>query len=232
MSATDLAFVVDDLQTKYNLSFLVKGGGQLHGFSDYELFGVYLAPTSDVLGLYKIKQEIDDNCRLMEFGAFVKRCAIMSANYLELLFAPSHLILTSKPYMDTLRKMTNHVISKSVARSYQSLVTNHTNDLRTYLNSIRALMAAIHVLETGQIVSNIFTLYKKRFVDYEIINDLANSGAPLNTQISADAAQHVIDSLQNTLSKSYQESRLAENVTSDEYIKFNELVVDVRKRYG
>ena len=155
--------------------FATISGAHLYGFaspdSDVDLRGAFQLPTRDLLGLGQPRETITitDQSRIdldwvaHDLRKFVRMMVSHNGYALEQLFSP--LVVVATPLYDELRALGQGCITRGTVRHYQGFARGRRLRLREpdptvkhLLYAYRVYLAGIHVMQTGQIESNLAQL--------------------------------------------------------------------------
>jgi hypothetical protein len=159
------------------LLFVTISGAHLYGFpspdSDYDLRGVHLLPTRDVVGLFTPQETIEVSILtdgleidLVTHDAHKFFTLMLKRNgyVLEQLYSP--LIVHEKPAFHELRDIAQGCITKHHAHHYFGFAETQwklfekesPRRVKPLLYTYRVLLTGIHLMRTGQIEANLPTL--------------------------------------------------------------------------
>jgi len=208
--------------------FAVVSGAHLYGFaspdSDVDLRGAFMLPAEALLGLHPPAETIT----VAQKGALdldwvahdVRKFARLMTNHngyvLEQLFSPLVVIATSAH--EELRYLGRGCITRPTARHYQGFARGRRKRLREpdptvkhVLYAYRVLMTGIHMMRTGEVVSNLAMLNAHFGLrEVEELAERKRSGAEKMVLDEAERLVHdlLLDRLERTLQRAYDESSL------------------------
>lgn len=232
----------------YPLLFASVSGAHLYGFpskdSDYDLRGVHILPTSDVVGLYHPKEviRVDETIDGIEIDLvtheltmFFKMLLKRDGNVLEQVYSP--LVIHTTPEHDELKEIAKGCITKFHAFHYlgfaqaQWKLFNHDNPQRVkpLLYVYRVLLTGIYLMQTGTIEPNLAQLNEHFNLAY--IPDLIErkiSGGEQGTLNEADTHFHIAEynRLRDMLESAHNATDLPDNPTCK--AELNDLLLRIR----
>jgi uncharacterized protein len=216
--------------------FATISGAHLYGFaspdSDVDLRGAYLLPARAVLGLHPPAETItiDDQARIdLDWVAHdVRKFARLMTNHngyvLEQLFSP--LVVLSTPAFEELRDLGRGCITRPIARHYQGFARGRRKRIhepeptvKHLLYAYRTLLSGIHLMRTGQVVSNICVL--NDVFQLPPVNELVQrkrAGAESMRLQPSEIAVHdtALDRLESALDEAHAASALPETPTAQD----------------
>ena len=155
--------------------FATISGAHLYGFaspdSDVDLRGAFLLPASSLLGLHPPDETItiDDKSRIdldwvaHDVRKFARLMTSHNGYVLEQLLSP--LVVLSTPAFEELRELGRGCITRPTVRHYLGFAHGrrkriHEPDptVKHLLYAYRVLLSGIHLMRTGEVVSNIAVL--------------------------------------------------------------------------
>ena len=208
--------------------FATISGAHLYGFaspdSDVDLRGAFLLPARSLLGLHPPDETItiQDKSRIdLDWVAHdIRKFARMMTNHngyvLEQLFSP--LVVLSTPAFEELRALGRGCITRPTVRHYQGFAHNLRKRLgdpeptvKHLLYAYRVLLAGIHLMRTGEVISNIIALNES--FQLNSISELVHrkrEGAEKMSLAAAELALHSnkLDSLDALLVEAHTASSL------------------------
>jgi uncharacterized protein len=197
-------------QHPYPLLFATVSGAHLYGFpsadSDYDLRGVHVLPTADVIGLLEAKETIDsagiwDGTEIdlvtHDIAKFFRMMLKRNGYVLEQLFSP--IVVHTTPAHAELKQIAATCITKHHAHHYLGFAETQWNLFRKeepprvkpLLYVYRVLLTGIHLMRTGAIEANLPLLNEEQRLSY--IPDLIarkTGGAEKEKLPAADLAFH------------------------------------------
>jgi predicted nucleotidyltransferase len=162
---------------RYPLIFATISGAHLYGFpspdSDYDLRGVHLLPTRDVVGLYPGEEtvEVAERRGAVELDLVThdlkKFCGLMlkrNGYVLEQLYSP--LVVRTGAAHEELKAIGRGCITKFHSHHYLGFAENQwklfdkdrPRRLKPLLYVYRVLLTGIHLMQTGEVEANLVTL--------------------------------------------------------------------------
>ena len=236
----------------FPLMFLTISGAHLYGFpsenSDYDLRGVHIAPTQKLLGLYPIRETIEVAEResevkidlvTHEIKKFFTLLLTRNGYVLEQLYSP--LILKTTPEHRQLKAIASNCITCNHYYHYYGYAKNqwrsfnqtniYKDKIKALLYTYQALLAGIHLLNTGKIEANLVNLNQDFKLPY--IDDLiAIKKVKLETQnlpkIDLKLYQQEYERLQGELDVAFENSNLPDNPTAKP--ELNSILLKIRTR--
>lgn len=158
-------------------------GGHLYGFpsfdSDWDIRGVHVLPLEKVVGLYSEEETVTYNRTVerlkidlitYDVGEYFQLLLKQSPNVLEEIYSP--LVQYETLYLEELREITRGCITKGFGQSYRSYAQKTWNSfekqrrLKPLLYVFRVLLTGLHLMETGEVESNIMRLNHRYRLPY------------------------------------------------------------------
>ena len=159
----------------FTLLFATVTGSHLYGFpsfdSDYDIRGVHILPLDKVVGLYteretvELKRFIDEtevDLVTHDIKKYFELLLKRNGNVLEQIFSP--LVVRDTPYFDELREIAQGCITRNHGHAYRGYAQKiwrsfeKQRRLKPLLYVFRVLLTGLHLMETGQVESNIMRL--------------------------------------------------------------------------
>ncbi len=167
----------------YPLLFASISGSHLYGFpsydSDYDIRGAHILPLENVVGLYTERDTVEMQTTIdgvevdlvthdikKYFELLLKR----NSTILEQIFSP--LLHRHTPYFDELREVARGCITKNHGHAYRGFAQSiwksfeKRKRLKPLLYVFRVLLAGLHLMETGEVESNIMRLNHRYRLPY------------------------------------------------------------------
>ena len=214
--------------------FATISGAHLYGFaspdSDVDLRGAFLRTAREMLGLRPPAETItiEDQSRVdLDWVAHdVRKFARLMTNHngyvLEQLFSP--LVVVSTPAHEELLELGKGCLTRPTVRHYQGFAHGRRKRLaepqptvKHLLYAYRILLSGIHLMQSGEVVSNILVL-NERFRSPEVAELVARkrSGAERMLLDAQELVAHaaLLDRLEQRLQQAHDESALPEQATS------------------
>ena len=214
--------------------FATISGAHLYGFaspdSDVDLRGAFMLSVRDLLGLHPSAETItieDQTTYELDWVAHdIRKFARLMANHngyvLEQLFSPLVVVTTSAH--QELMELGKGCVTRTTVRHYQGFSRGRRKRLaepeptvKHLLYAYRVLLTGIHLMQTGEVVSNIAVL-NERFRIAEIDELVARKrvGAEKMLLNEHDLAKHagVLDRLEAALVDAHDSSHLPDEATS------------------
>jgi len=235
----------DDLSqtNKHNL-FLTISGSHLYGTarddSDIDLRGTFAFSLHDLLGIYPFKQAavftdevagIKVDASIHEIGKFAQLILGHNGNTFEELYSP--LVVYDCGILSELRTVCSKYITADLYHHYRgflnkqlSMMVGKSVSTKDVLYAYRIVLTGIHVLETGEIVSNLPLLFDahRSFVGQKVLSHHLNNAAP---PVGYEAS---LLGWSDRLGMAYANCKLPKR--PKDMSELNDLVVKVRKEYG
>jgi len=241
--------VLEQISCRGRLLFLAVGGSHNFGFpsqnSDYDIRGVYLAPTTAFLGRSRGQEEYKPyeymspdrslDVAVDELGKYVDLVCKSNGNRVE--WPNSPLIITASADFQHLKDIVNKCgLSKRLFDHYYHFANDMyagktgAKGLKRDLYTLRTYMAGITILEEGKVISDIQRLNEK--FRYSLINRLVeqkekDEHAPTDDQMTGEI-DRIIKELDGRLLRAYANSTLPENPHIPELDRF---LVEIRKKH-
>jgi len=213
--------------------FATISGAHLYGFaspdSDVDLRGAFMLPARKMLGLRPPTEtiSIEDNRTLEldwvahDIRKFARLMVSHNGYVLEQLFSP--LVVISTAAHDELRELGKGCVTRPTAQHYQGFARGRRKRLhepdatvKHLLYAYRVLLTGIHLMRTGEVVSNLpmlNLLFRMEQLD-ELIARKREGTEKL--RLGADellAHETLLDTLQATLETAYERSSLPDTPT-------------------
>ncbi|MGH7453882.1 MAG: nucleotidyltransferase domain-containing protein [bacterium] len=244
ISVSDLA---GKLPVDHPLLFAAISGAHLYGFpspdSDVDVRGSFVLPLDALLSLKSVEETVtrtyQHEGREVDFVAhdvrkFVQLMLRHNGYVLEQLYSP--LVVQGHAAFDELRKLGRSCIVRHLVHHYRGFARNQMEllqkqqppRLKDLLYVYRVLLTGIHVLETGEVESNLRNLnenFRLPDIDDLIARKIAE-GAQLATE-EVEAHHTRIDELFARLDSAFEKSALPERATNFEAL--NDFVIRIRK---
>jgi uncharacterized protein len=232
-------------QHPFPLAFVSVGGSHLYGYateqSDYDLYGMHLVPTRDLLTLAEMPQTVEwkavDACADVDGATHDMRKYLSlllkgNGNYLEVLYA-SNVIVTS-PLHAEMQALARGCITRRLKDHYRGMAQNQqrrmrSNRLKSLLHSYRCLCAGVHVLRTGELLANVYALSDAtRTPGLRQLADYKRAGGTADGLSEREVALHMADiqQLEGVLDEAERTSTLPPEATCE--AAFNDLLLRVR----
>ena len=208
--------------------FATVSGAHLYGFasadSDVDLRGAFLWPARAVLGLHPPDETItvDDHSRIEldwvahDVRKFARLLTGHNGYVLEQLYSP--LVVVATPAFEELRELGRGCVTRPTVRHYQGFARGRRKRLhepdptvKHLLYAYRVLLTGIHLMRTGEVVSNLTTLNET--FRLTVIDELVRrkrEGAEKMALAAAELEAHdrELDRLEATLVEAHEASRL------------------------
>ena len=216
----------------YPLIFASISGAHLYGFpspdSDYDLRGVHILPLEEVLGLGAPKDTISVDKEVEglhldlvthDVKFYFARLLTRNGNLLDQIYSPL-VVATSKEH-EELRELASQCVTTQHSRHYLGLAASQWKQFEKWeprrvkplLYVLRALLCGIHLMQTGEVESNLLHLNEVFGLPY--IDELVErkvTGAEQATLSGIDAAfyEKEYEHLQCDLEQASESSTLPE----------------------
>lgn len=167
----------------YPLLFGSLTGGHLYGFpsfdSDYDIRGAHILPLEKVVGLYSERETItmqrpvdglDIDLSTVDVSLYFQQLLKHSPNVLEEIFSP--LVHYQTSFFDELRHIASGCITLGYGQAYRSYAQKTWNSfekqrrLKPLLYVFRVILTGLHLMETGEVESNIMRLNHRYRLPY------------------------------------------------------------------
>lgn len=212
------------------LVFVTMSGAHLYGFaspdSDYDLRGMHAMPAGALLGLdlptetYEIldrESPVEMDLVTHDARKFMKMVLNKNGYVLEQIFSP--LVIRAVPEFDELRVIARSCITRHHRHHFRSFAGHQWQDLtnaskptvKKLLYAYRPLLAGIHLMNEGEIESNLVILNQRFRLPYiDDLIDAKKSGAERMEAVDLDLAFHTaeFDRLRNELEEASVRSHL------------------------
>lgn len=225
-------------------------GAHMYGFpskdSDIDIRGVHVQNTFDLFKIHQRKDVIEKTFENMDFVSFELKKAFglilkSNCNIVEDILTRQ---IEFSVYHKNLRELTLKALTKNIYKSYRGMayynykkfITDTTDSYRfksvkKYLYVLRALMAGIYVLETGNIEPNIINLNKVFKID-EVENLVKLKKAKsewTKEEFDYKTIDKIIDDLFQRIDESYLNTNLPDN-NKDILEEVDKFLIKVRKQ--
>lgn len=209
-------------------------GAHLYGFaspdSDVDLRGAFMLPAREMLGLHPPAETItieDETTIDLDWVAHdIRKFARLMTNHngyvLEQLFSP--LVVLSTPAHEELIELGKGCVTKPTVRHYQGFacgrrkrLTEPEPTVKHLLYAYRVLLTGIHLMQTGEVISNIQVLNERfRFTEIDELVARKRAGAEKMRLDEHDLDQHggLLDRLEVQLQEAHEASQLPDEPTS------------------
>lgn len=158
-------------------------GGHLYGFpsfdSDYDIRGAHILPLDKVVGLYSEQETIafkrpidglDVDLITHDVSHYFQLLLKQNPNVLEEIYSP--LVHVETSYFEELREIAAGCITRGFGQSYRSYAQKTWNAfekqrrLKPLLYVFRVILTGLHLMETGEVESNIMRLNHRYRLPY------------------------------------------------------------------
>ncbi len=246
MKLDKLQKIADD--QPYPLLFVTVSGAHLYGFpspdSDYDLRGVHLLPTADVVSLRKPKETIEQmkwvegielDLVTHDAAKFFRLLLKRNGYVLEQLYSP--LVVTTSPAHDTLKKIARGCLTVHHGRHYLGFSRNQWQlfkkksppRVKPLLYTFRVLLTGIHLMRTGEVEANLVhlnTIFKLPYLADLIAKKQNGPEKALLPGADLDFYDAEVTRLIGVLEQAMADSSLPEMPKA--YDALNDLLVDLR----
>ncbi len=226
--------------------FATISGAHLYGFaspdSDVDLRGAFMLPVRDMIGLHpsdetitsEDKTTIDLDWVAHDLRKFARMMTNHNGYVLEQLFSP--LVVLSTPAHRELIDLGKGCVTRPTVRHYQGFARGRRKRLlepeptvKHLLYAYRVLLTGIHLMETGDVVSNV-TMLNERF-RVSAIDELVarkQEGAENMRLDTRDLEIHepLLDDLEQKLRQAHERSSLPDEASTA--VALNDFVVRTR----
>lgn len=232
----------------YPLLFATVSGAHLYGFpspdSDYDLRGVHILPTSEVVGLNpghetievsEIQEGLDIDLVTHDIKKFFLLLLKRNGYVLEQLYSP--LIIHTTPEHEELKAIAPHCITRHHSHHYLGFAQTqwrlfekeHPQRAKPLLYVYRVLLTGIHLMQTGIVEANLVRLNEEFKLPYipELIARKVEGGEKSfldNTDMIFHQSE--CDRLRGELEQASLESSLPEAPSGKDAL--NDLLIRVR----
>jgi hypothetical protein len=238
------------LPAAYPLLFATISGAHLYGFpspdSDVDVRGSFVLPLDAMLGLKSVEETVtrtyQHEGREVDFVAhdirkFVQLMLRKNGYVLEQLYSP--LVVQGGAAFDELRALGRGCIVRHLVHHYRGFARNQMEllqkqeppRLKDLLYVYRVLLTGIHVVETGEVESNLRNLnahFRLPDIDDLIARKIAE-GAPLVAE-EVETHRPRIEELFARLDSAFAKSALPEQAAN--FAALNDFVIRIRKNMG
>lgn len=235
----------------YPLLFATISGAHLYGFpshdSDYDVRGVHILPLNSVIGLHGLKETIDrtkfvDGLEIDLVTHDVKNFFLLmlkkSGNMLERIMSP--LVLSTTPEHEELKAILPETLTNHHAHHYFGFsrkkwgdFLEHGRTAKALLYTYRTLLTGIHLMNTGEIESNLVKLndvYKLPYVPDLIEAKLSGDEKGMLNDADVEFHTQEYERLTEILRQAQENCHLPEHPEGKEAL--NDLLVRIRHKYG
>lgn len=221
-------------------------GAHLYGFaspdSDVDLRGAYLLPARELLGITAPEEtlSIEDNSVIdldwvaHDIGKFARLLLRHNGYVLEQLYSP--LVVISSPAHEELKAIGTGCITRPTSRHYLGFANGRRKRLaepsptvKHLLYCYRVLLTGIHMMNSGEVVSNIVLLNEQfRLSAVDELVSRKRQGAEKMALVESELQQHAqhLDRLERDLLNAYEQSQLPMEPTTTAAL--NDFVVRLR----
>ncbi len=230
--------------------FATISGAHLYGFpspdSDVDVRGSFVLPLDALLGLKSVEETVtrtyQHEGREVDFVAhdvrkFVQLMLRKNGYVLEQLYSP--LVVQGGAAFEKLRELGRGCIVRHLVHHYRGFARNQMEllqkqnppHLKDLLYVYRVLLTGIHVLEAGEVESNLRNLNEHfRLPDIaDLIARKIAEGAPLAAE-EFEAHRPRLEDLFARLDSAFEKSALPERATN--FAALNDFVIRIRKEMG
>lgn len=229
----------------YPMLFATVTGSHAFGcaseFSDYDVHGVHLLPTAQILGLnqgqdtveHKVVHSGDEiDLATHDLKKFILLLLKGNGNVLEDLYSP--LIIVTSPIHEALKEIGKGCFTKMSAAHYKGMAYNQqrrmlSNEVKKYVHLYRCLLMGIHLMRTGELVMDIPTLVQMydcpqvtKLIEYKYAGYIGLSDE------EASKYSQSIATLTEQLEQTRENSVLPDRPTQETRQALNDLLVRVR----
>jgi len=214
--------------------FATISGAHLYGFasadSDVDLRGAFMLSASEMLGLHppaetitiEDKSTIDLDWVAHDIRKFARLMTNHNGYVLEQLFSP--LVVVSTPAHEELLDLGKGCVTRPTMRHYQGFARGRRKRLaepeptvKHLLYAYRVLLTGIHLMQTGEVVTNIAVLNEHfRFTEIDELVARKRAGAEQMGLDDRDLREHagLLDRLEAKLQEAHDASQLPDEPTS------------------
>lgn len=242
--------IKNQLPVAHPLIFATISGAHLYGFpspdSDVDVRGSFVLPLDALLGLKSLEETVtrtyQHEGREVDFVAhdvrkFVQLMLRKNGYVLEQLYSP--LVVQGGAAFEELRALGRGCIVRHLVHHYRGFARNQMEllqkqnppRLKDLLYVYRVLLTGIHVLQTGEVESNLRHLnahFHLPDID-ELISRKTAEGAPLAAE-EFEAHRPRLEELFARLDSAFEKSTLPERTTN--FDALNDFVIRIRKETG
>lgn len=226
--------------------FATISGAHLYGFaspdSDVDLRGAFLLPARALLGLHPPdetitvvdKSRIDLDWVAHDLRKFVRMMVSHNGYVMEQLYSP--LVVLSTPTFETLRVLGKGCLTRPTVRHYQGFARGRRKRLhepdatvKHLLYAYRVLLSGIHLMRTGDILTNIMDLNETapRADIVELVRRKREGSETMALSFTEiDHHARCLEQLEAELKKAHAQSTLPEEPTTARELE--DLVIRVR----
>jgi uncharacterized protein len=215
------------------LIFASVSGAHLYGFeskdSDWDLRGVHVLPTAEVVGLEtgsetiqvaEMREDLELDLVTHDVLKFCKLLLKRNGYVLEQLFSP--LVILGGDSLDELRNISQGCITSNTRHHYRGFAQTEWRlfeksdytALKPLLYVFRVLKTGIHLMRTGEVEANLgHLLFDEPVVPYlaDLIEEKRTGEEHSKTRnIHTESVRHDVDRLQNELESAGEASHLPE----------------------
>lgn len=211
-------------------------------FSDYDVHGAHLLPTTQILGLDQGQDTVERKIVSSSDGSEIdlathdlKKFILLllkgNGNILEDLYSP--LIVVTSPIHEELKELGKGCFTKMSAAHYKGMAYNQqrrmlANEVKKYIHLYRCLLMGIHLMRTGELVMDIPTLAQMydcpqvtKLIEYKYAGYIG-----LSDEEAAECQS--ITTLTEQLEQARDASMLPDRPTQETRQALNDLLVRVR----
>jgi len=227
-----------------NSLFVTISGAHIYGFascdSDVDLRGAHLLPLDSIVGLIMPNQTVDFSAmhRGLEVdlvshdvGKYLGLLVKNNGYILEQVFSP--LVVSGQDFLDELRPLAKNCITKNHFYHYRGFFANQKKMIqkqnpvtaKTVLYAYRVLCTGIHLMRTGEVVTDLNQLAQQMGLGFA--SELIAAKVTEKVAFGFDIEEHLskLDDLERELELAFESSKLPENPSKD---RVNDLLVRIR----
>jgi predicted nucleotidyltransferase len=213
--------------------FATISGAHLYGFaspdSDVDLRGAFLRPAREVLGLrpppetiaLQDQTEVDLDWVAHDVRKFARLMTQHNGYVLEQLFSP--LVVVSTPAHAELLQLGKGCVTRPMLRHYEGFARGRRKRLaepaptvKHALYAYRVLLTGIHLMESGEVVSNVVVLnerFRLQPIDELVARKRGGAEHMLLDERELVAHAKMLDALEVKLQEAHAASRLPDEAT-------------------
>jgi predicted nucleotidyltransferase len=234
----------------YPLLFVTISGAHLYGFpspdSDYDLRGVHILPTAEVVGLdlgpetievSEIRDGVEVDLVTHDLRKYFTLVLKKNGYVLEQIFSP--LVVHTTPEHDELRSIAHQCITRHHSHHYLGFAETQwrlfhkerPRRVKPLLYVYRVLLTGIHLMRTGEVEANLLTLnevFKLPQIGELVARKLAGPEQATLPDADLPFHQHEYHRLRGELEAAHEASKLPE--TPSGKAALNDLLVRLRLR--
>jgi predicted nucleotidyltransferase len=229
--------------------FVTISGAHLYGFpsrdSDVDLRGAHVLPLESVIGLrppretHECSEEVDGlqvDLVSHDVGKYLRLLASKNGYVLEQILSP--LVVVSSPAYERLREIAAASVNRTHYHHYRgfargrwkAFTAEEPKRIKTLLYVYRVLLTGIHLLETGEVDSNLPRLAAARELDFieELVEQKRFGETTTLDREEVERHAQRVSMLESDMLRAYEASRLPD--TAPNLDDIDQFLIETRKQ--